>query len=190
MVEREKAFDKLQLLLRELARNNVKLQELAVANLSYLKPRVRKFLNEGIDFPLNEVLTETEEKIVRYYLGLSGTGKMRGLEETARHLGRSEKSANLIGATFRFCMIKLKRRELVGPEAVEILRLPGLIYNRLIGEGVVEIGDIPKLSNAKIKAVCGTEWGISQLREAMENRGVEWNHKIKFPLFAAKTKGY
>lgn len=190
MVEREspREIDKLEALLRELARRNAKLEELAVANLNYLKPKVRRWLKEGIDFPLNEVLTETEEEMVRFYLEFDGKGKMQSLKETAKYLRRPPQSKELIGRTVRYCWIKLKRRELVGPEAVEILKLPGLIYKRLIEEGVVEVGDIPKLSDDLIKGICGGDWGLSQLKQAMEKRGINWNREVEFPLFAAKGK--
>lgn len=190
MIEREKAVDKLRSILRELARRNAKLEELAVANLNYLKPKVRRWLKEGIDFPLNEVLTETEEKRVRYYSGLDGTEKMHSLAETAAYLKRSPKSEKLTSATLRYCWIKLKRRELVGPEAVETLKLPGLIYNRLVKEEVDEVGDIPKLSDDLIKGICGGDWGLSQLKQAMKKRDIDWNREVEFPLLATRRKGY
>lgn len=173
MVEKEKAIDKLKSVLEEMVRRNAKLEELAVANLNYLKPRVRKFLNEGIDFSLKEVLTETEEKMVRFYLGLNGTGKMRSLEETATHLGYSPKSKNLIGATLRYCWVKLKRREIVGPEAIETLKLFGPIYLNLVERGVSRVDDILVLPDDQIRGICGTEWGLFQLKEAVQKRGID-----------------
>lgn len=192
MVEREsrRGVDKLKELLRELARSNAKLEELAVANLNYLRPRVRRWLKEGIEFDLDEVLTKEEERMVRFYSGLDGVGKPLGLEKTALHLGRSPKSKDLIAAALRYCWIKLKKRELFGSEAIETLKLPGLIYSRLVQMEVVEIIDIPKLSIDQVRGACGNEWGLAILKEAMQKKDIDWQPEVEFPLITSKKKGY
>lgn len=190
MVEREKAVDRLKEDLKEMVRGNARLEEFVDRNLSYLKPKVRDWLKVGLEFPLEEVLTEGEEEIVKFYLGLDGDKRIHSLADTAAYLGWSPKSKELIGRTVRYCWIKLKRRELVGLEAVETLKLPGLIYLSLRRRGIERFGEISSLSEEEIRGICGTEWGLEQLREAIQSKEIDWHPEVEFPLFAAKSRGY
>ena len=190
MVEQERPVNKLKEDLKGLARENARLEEFVDRNLNYLKPRVRRWLREGIEFAPERVLTDEEVRMVKFYSGLNGEGKTHSLAETAAFLGRPSQSKELIGLTLRYCWIKLKRRELIGPEAIETLKLPGLIYLSLRRRGIERFGEISSLSEEEIRGICGTEWGLEQLREAIQSKGIDWHPEVEFPLFAAKSRGY
>lgn len=190
MVEKEKPVDRLKEDLKEMVRGNARLEEFADGNLNYLKPRVRDWLKVGLEFPLEEVLTEGEEEIVKFYLGLDGDKRIHSLADTAAYLGWSPKSKELIGRIVRYCWIKLKRRETVGPDAIETLKLLGPIYLSLRRKGVKRIDEIFSLSDEEIRGICGTEWGLTQLKEAIQSKEIDWHPKVEFPLLATRRKGY
>jgi len=178
----KEGLEELKAFLGELARRNVKLYELVFADLHFLKPRVRKWLRV-LKFPLEEVLTEREKEMVRFYSGLSRGERMHSLEETAAFIGKSPKAERFVAAHLRYAWLKLKRRELVGPEAVETLKLPDFLYKSVIGEKVEKISDILSLSDKQLIKVCGAESVLSILRQAMKDKGIDFNPKVTFPLF-------
>lgn len=177
MIEREprREVEELEFGLKGLARRNVKLHELAFANLHYLKPRVRKWLKIGLEFPLNEVLTEKEEEMVRFYSGLGQGEKMHSLEETAAFIGKLPKAERLVAAHLRYAWLRVKRRELVGPRAVETLKLPRFLYMSLIRNEVGRTDQILELSQEEIVGICGSDFGLSVLREAVKAKGMRKN---------------
>lgn len=191
MIERKPhgAAEELESWLRELARKNVELDSLRRGHLSHLKPRVRRWLKIGIEFPLGEVLTDEEEKMVKFYSGLDGEDKIHSVLETVDFLGRLPQAERFVAFSIRYCWIKLKRRELVGPEAVETLKTPDFLYRSLTRNGIAKVDDILKLSDKELIRVCGSDFGLSQLKEAMRAKGIDFNPEIEFPLFAYPERG-
>lgn len=184
MIEREpqREAEELESELEELARRNTKLHELAFTHLHFLRKRVRVWL-KVLQFPLAEVLTENEEKMVRFYSGLGQGERMCSLKDTAAFIGKSPKAERSVAVHLRYAWLRVKGRELLGPEAVETLKLPRFLYMSLVRNEVTRIGEISEFTEAEIIKVCGTETGLTVLKEAMRAKGFDFDPQVTFPLF-------
>lgn len=168
MIEREprREAEELESELEELAGRNTKLHELAFTHLHFLRKRVRVWL-KVLQFPLVEVLTENEEKMVRFYSGLGQGERMCSLKDTAAFIGKSPKAERLVAAHLRYTW----------------LRLPRFLYMSLVRNEVTRIGEISEFTEAEIIKVCGTETGLTVLKEAMRAKGFDFDPQVTFLLF-------
>ena len=129
-----------------------------------------------LEFPLDEVLNKEEEELVRLYLW-PHQERWLNQGEVAAQVGWSEKSVGRVSFGIKFALLKVFRREKIGPQAIERLKLPRFLYRSLLEKEIFTWKKILNLDGEQIRQICGSEFGFEILRQTLASQGVNWNSR-------------
>lgn len=152
-----------------------------------LNPKFRGEVNRwlrNINFPLNEVLEEIEEEVVRLYLWPQ-EGNWLSQKEVALQMGWCKEAAESVSRGIKFSLLKIWRRKENGPQAIEILKPYWFLYKGLLGKGISTIPEILAIDDEEtIRQICGGEFGLEVLKEALSRHEINWHPSVEFPQFS------
>lgn len=138
-------------------------------------------------FPLDEVLKPWERKMLGFYLRRR-EGRWWSQGKVAAQMGWPERRAHDVNFRTKYALLRVWRRSIYGPWAVEILQLPWFLYRNFL---VVQVPTIPDLTEiedeSKIRRICGSEFGLAAIQEALGRHRVEWNPAVTFPKFSYRA---
>jgi hypothetical protein len=145
--------------------------------------RLHIWLNDMLingNFPLNEVLTDTQSQFVSLYLNPQS--------ETNIWLNQDEVSAQVYGDpkikyfrnSLMRALVRVQRRYAIGERAIEILKPPNISYQKLIESNVHTIDMLERCSSETLQQISTSRPIFMYLKEEMHIHFPDWNPQVTF----------
>ena len=145
--------------------------------------RLNSWLRQTMEsghFDLEEVLPPSTVAQVKLYLFPQG--------QSAQWLTQEEVSAQVTGdprpRRFRYHLLlslaKIRRRSLVGSDAIETLIPNHFLYMSLVRQGIQTMKQIENLSPLDLAHVCGNRTVFDHLKECMHRFHPDWDPQVIF----------
>lgn len=132
------------------------------------------------DFTLEEVLSEHHLRITRLYLfPQPPDGRWFNQSQVMAQVSGDPKTT-LFREILLGAIVRIWRRNVMGPRAVEILKLPNFLYRSLIERELTTINEVRDADPDKIRLACGARPMFETLKERLQEHFPEWNPDIIF----------
>lgn len=136
-------------------------------------------LKEG-NFPLNEILSDTQTLLVSLYLNPQTTdNKWLNQEEVSAQVFGDPKIKNF-RSNLLMSLIRVQRRYTLGPKAIEILKPPNILYRHLIANDIISIDQLQQCPPDSLRKICTSRPIFNELKVKMQDFFPDWNPKVVF----------
>lgn len=132
------------------------------------------------NFALEEVLPERDVQRVRLYLNPQPPdGDWLNQSEVMAQVTGDPKTA-MFKELLLNALVRIWRRNAIGPRATEILKLSNFLYFSLIDKQLVTIDQIREANAEQVQLVCGAREMFEDLKQHMQEHFPNWSPEVVF----------